>query len=200
MAKKSGKKKSAGKKKEVLDPNVLDKSFDKILAEASESAEQIANASSASGASSGTAAAANDDVDTSAPNAASSAVFAAMAVGPCAVLYASPKFGITLADKGVLLIAVAVLAIGLLTQAYAANVENARQTDKGRKTSTAELQNYAIFLINLIFLLLFLFVGFVVLPALGNLVPTEINYALTVAGNAVFVYLWQKGIILKGIA
>jgi hypothetical protein len=188
---------------EVVDPNVLNKSFDKILAEASEEVNKEAKKAAPAAAAASGSSSASADLDESSVSTPSSLVFAAMAVGPCAALYSSPKFGITLADKGVILIAVAALAVALLTQAYAANVKSARisnSSSAGRKKSTAELHFFAMFFVNLVFLIVFLFVGFVVLPTLGDLVPVEITYALTVAGNAIFVYLWQTGAILKGIA
>jgi hypothetical protein len=201
-----GKKSSASKgnaRGEVVDPNVLNKSFDKILAEASEEVNKAAKEAKKAAPGAAASSSAAVDVDESPISSPASLVFAAMAVGPCAALYSSPKFGITLADKGVILIAVAVLAVALLSQAYAANVKSARisnSSSAGRKKSTTELHFHAIFFVNLAFLLLFLFVGFVVLPTLGDLVPVEITYGLTVAGNAIFVYLWQTGAILKGIA
>eukprot|EP00591_Stephanopyxis_turris_P002147 CAMPEP_0195525676 /NCGR_PEP_ID=MMETSP0794_2-20130614/26235_1 /TAXON_ID=515487 /ORGANISM="Stephanopyxis turris, Strain CCMP 815" /LENGTH=189 /DNA_ID=CAMNT_0040656179 /DNA_START=86 /DNA_END=655 /DNA_ORIENTATION=- len=189
MPNKNKNKRSRGPKKDLI--NRLDKSFDEHLERAKAEVEATVPAPVAGAAS---------DVDTSPPSTATSAIFAAMAVGPCVGLYASPKFGVTLADKGVLLIVVAVLSVVVLIQAYEANVESSRRSEIQKKRSTRELQTYAIFFVNLVFLLLFLTVGFLILPAFGGIIPTEANYFLTVAGNAVFVYLWQKGLILKGLA
>eukprot|EP00750_Incisomonas_marina_P010980 INCI16327.2.p1 GENE.INCI16327.2~~INCI16327.2.p1 ORF type:complete len:189 (-),score=33.84 INCI16327.2:866-1432(-) len=187
MGKRSKKRKNTKPQKKPKDLiNKLDKTFDEHLAKAQSEAKATTGSNAAAHSNSGG--------DASAPSTASALVFAALAVGPCAALFASPKFGITLADNGVLLLAVALLSVLVLTQAYAANVEAARH--KGSKASTAELHNYAIFFVNLVFLLLFLFVGFVAPVRL--FVPTEVNYFLSVAGNAVFIYLAQKGVILKG--
>ena len=132
----------------------------------------------------------------------SSAIFASLVVAPCAYLFQSPRFGITLSDKAALLVAVALLSVIVLMQAYRAKVESVRQTDKGRKTATSVLQYYAIFFVNLIFLSLFLTIGFFILPTIGGVipVPNEITYFLTVAGSALLVYLWQKGKILRSLA
>lgn len=187
-------KRSTSQKKDLI--NKLDKTFDEHLAKNLAEVEAVTTGAVGTGSNSNTNV--SDEVDTSAPSTASALVFASLAVGPCAALYASPKFGITLANNGVLLVAVALLSVAVLTQAYTANVEAARRTDKGSRKSTAELHSYAIFFVNLVFLLLFLFVGFVV--PVGLVLPTEVNYFLTVAGNAIFIYLWQKGVILKGFA
>jgi hypothetical protein len=180
---KKNRKKVKSPKKDLLN-RLGDKSFDKYLREAQGSVDdspvETANVAERI-------------------NSATSLVFASMVVGPCAALFASPKFGITLEEKGPLLLVVALLSVVVLMMAYEANVEHALNNKK--KVSTPELQHYAIYFVNLCFLLMFLFVGFFVIPTIGGLVPisTEVTYFVTVGGNAILVYLWQKGIILKGI-
>jgi hypothetical protein len=199
--------KSAQPRKDFV--NRINKTFDSVLAKAQAEAEaelaktQATLAKSQAAAPSGAAIAAPVAVDDSNDSTSLpvSALFAAMAMGPCVALFQSPRFGVTLAENGALLVVVALVAQAALMQAYDAHVDNARRSGK-RKSPTAALQNYAIFFVNLCFLVLFLVVGFFVLPTIGGLlpVPNEVTYFASVAGSAVFVYLWQKGLILKGLA